>query len=110
MAGTLPWLWMVMTPASGQGGAGVPLVDLYAVLHDSFTLALVQIGGNLLVFEALGLFLPIRSPLGCGGVAAASTTCRMGPPRSFSARVHAPPSPIRHWKVHCVREVSPVRG
>jgi hypothetical protein len=71
IAGTLPWSWMVMTPVGGPGGVqAVPLVDLYAVLHDSFVPAVVQIGGNLLVFAALGFFLPVRWPLGAAAVAA----------------------------------------
>jgi glycopeptide antibiotics resistance protein len=56
---------MVMTPVSGAGGVRlVPLVDLFAVLQGSVQAAVVQVGGNLLVFAALGAFLPVRWPLG----------------------------------------------
>jgi hypothetical protein len=47
VAGSLPWLWMVMTPVRGPGGVRlVPLADLYAVLRDSPGTAVVQIAGN----------------------------------------------------------------
>jgi hypothetical protein len=59
LAGTAPWLWMILTP-DPHGTRRVSLVPL----HDLLTLAprdlVVQIGGNLLVFAALGLLLPVR--------------------------------------------------
>jgi hypothetical protein len=65
VAGSLPWVWMVMTPVPGEGGVRpVPLVDLYEVLHRSPGTATVQVVGNLLVFASLGFFLPIRWRLG----------------------------------------------
>ncbi|RAY12976.1 VanZ family protein [Actinomadura craniellae] len=71
VAGTLPWLWMVMSPVSAPGGVRpVPLIDLYDVLHGSPQTAVVQVIGNLLVFAALGFFLPIRWPLGPAAVGA----------------------------------------
>ncbi|MEU8194757.1 VanZ family protein [Microbispora amethystogenes] len=62
VAGTAPWIWMILTPGTGQGVQVVPLVDL----ADQITrmppgAAFVQIGGNLLVFAALGAMLPVRS-------------------------------------------------
>ncbi|MFC4057319.1 VanZ family protein [Planomonospora corallina] len=62
-AGTAPWLWMILTPGNGQGVALVPLADLVRQLaHLPPQGALVQVGGNLLVFAALGALLPVRSP------------------------------------------------
>lgn len=59
VAGTVPWLWMILTP-DPRGTRRVDLVPL----HDLLTLAprdlVVQIGGNLLVFAAVGLLLPVR--------------------------------------------------
>jgi hypothetical protein len=65
VAGTLPWLWMILTPdAHGARRVSlVPLNDLFA--HDP----VVQIGGNLLVFSALGALLPVRWPAGTARVA-----------------------------------------
>jgi hypothetical protein len=63
VAGTLPWLWMILTPEP-SGTRRVSLVPL----RDLTTLAprdlVVQIGGNLLVFAALGALLPVRWPVG----------------------------------------------
>jgi len=65
VAGTLPWLWMILTPdAHGARRLSlVPLRDLAS--HD----LVVQIGGNLLVFSALGALLPVRWPVGTARVA-----------------------------------------
>ncbi|MEU6039627.1 VanZ family protein [Actinomadura sp. NPDC047616] len=69
VAGTLPWLWMVMTPGSEPRSVRlVPLVDLYDVLRGSADTAVVQVVGNLLVFAALGFFLPLRWRLGATAV------------------------------------------
>jgi hypothetical protein len=62
VAGTAPWIWMILTPGTEQVVHLVPLVDL----ADQITLmstgaAFVQIAGNLLVFSALGAMLPVRS-------------------------------------------------
>ncbi|MGC5014875.1 VanZ family protein [Streptosporangium sp. DT93] len=76
VAGTAPWIWMILTPAAGPGGVGpVPFADLRAVLQGPPQTAFVQVGGNLLVFAALGAMLPVRSarfasPAGIGAVAA----------------------------------------
>ncbi len=65
--GELPWLWMILTPEPG-GTRRISVVPL----RDLTTLAprdvLVQVGGNLLAFAALGFFLPIRWPVGIRAV------------------------------------------
>jgi glycopeptide antibiotics resistance protein len=71
--GTLPWVWMIMTPTSSSGGLQlVPFRDLGAVLTGDD--GVVQVAGNLLVFAALGFFLPIRfrlaTPMWVPGVVA----------------------------------------
>lgn len=59
IVGTLPWVWMILTPTAGAGGIQlVPLRDLLAVLRGDDIV--VQLVGNLLAFAALGFFLPIR--------------------------------------------------
>ncbi|GAA4571606.1 hypothetical protein GCM10023193_60990 [Planotetraspora kaengkrachanensis] len=77
VAGTAPWIWMILTPGTLQLVHLVPLVDL----ADQITLmtpggAFVQIGGNLLVFAALGAMLPVRSArfASFGAVAAVAAT------------------------------------
>src|SRR5262245_11842558 len=59
VAGTLPWLWMILTPSphTVRRVALVPLRDLAQLAAAD---AVVQIGGNLLVFAALGFLLPVR--------------------------------------------------
>lgn len=62
VAGTLPWIRMILTPKDAPRGVRLtPLGDLAAQLTDPATLV-VQVGGNLLVFAALGFFAPIRWP------------------------------------------------
>jgi glycopeptide antibiotics resistance protein len=53
--GTVPWVWMIMLPG-GEAGAAVSLVPL----RDLFTMSAGQVVGNLLVFAALGFFVPLR--------------------------------------------------
>ncbi|PPF79550.1 VanZ family protein [Subtercola sp. Z020] len=61
--GTAPWVWMIMTPTDGRSGVQLtPFQDLAGVLSDRD--AVVQLGGNLLVFAALGALLPVRFRLG----------------------------------------------
>lgn len=63
VAGTMPWLWMILTPGDGPMGIDlIPFRDLIMVLHASPSTVIVQVGGNLLVFAALGALLPVRSP------------------------------------------------
>jgi glycopeptide antibiotics resistance protein len=63
--GTVPWVWMIMLPG-GRDGEGsvrvslVPLRDLCSILAEGPVTAMGQIGGNLLVFAALGFFVPLR--------------------------------------------------
>jgi glycopeptide antibiotics resistance protein len=66
--GTVPWVWMIMLPGGRAGAAParvnlVPLRDLLTVLAGDPVTATVQIGGNLLVFAALGFFAPLRFPV-----------------------------------------------
>ncbi|WP_182877239.1 VanZ family protein [Microbispora sp. H10670] len=62
VAGTAPWIWMILTPGAGQGVQLVPLLDLVdQITRMSPGAAFVQIVGNLLVFAALGAMLPVRS-------------------------------------------------
>jgi hypothetical protein len=62
LVGTAPWIWMILTPSSGQNGVGlVPLQDLAAVAEAPWQTVFVQVGGNLLVFAALGALLPVRT-------------------------------------------------
>lgn len=64
--GTVPWVWMILLPGATPGGPRrrvnlVPLHDIAEVLAAGPPLtAVAQIGGNLLVFAALGYFAPIR--------------------------------------------------
>ncbi|MGW5644871.1 VanZ family protein [Saccharopolyspora sp. NPDC003752] len=61
IAGTLPWLWMVLTPTSGARGVSlIPLQDLVALLDARVATVVVQVGGNLLVLAAFGAFVPVR--------------------------------------------------
>lgn len=62
VVGTAPWVWMGLTPRPADRSVVlVPLADLVEQLADDTARAAVQIGANLLVFFALGFFLPIRS-------------------------------------------------
>ena len=60
--GTAPWIWMILTPAPGPSGLSlIPFNDLADVLRAPASTVLTQVGGNLLVFFALGALLPLRS-------------------------------------------------
>jgi hypothetical protein len=62
VVGTAPWIWMILTPSSGQTGVSlVPFKDLADLAVASWEAVFVQVGGNLLVFAALGALLPVRS-------------------------------------------------
>ncbi|WP_336207447.1 VanZ family protein [Nonomuraea sp. LPB2021202275-12-8] len=62
VVGTAPWIWMILTPANGQEGVSlVPFTDLAWVATEPWETVFVQVGGNLLVFAALGALLPVRS-------------------------------------------------
>lgn len=59
LLGTVPWIWMILTPTQGTGGLQlIPFRDLGAVLDGDDSV--VQVMGNLLAFAALGFTLPIR--------------------------------------------------
>jgi hypothetical protein len=61
VVGTVPWLWMILTPSSDARELRlVPLVDLVQVLAGGGLTAFFQVGGNLLVFAAFGFFAPWR--------------------------------------------------
>jgi glycopeptide antibiotics resistance protein len=62
VAGTLPWLWMILTPGTTSGVSVVPLGDLAELASGPFGAAFAQVVGNLLVFATLGALVPIRSP------------------------------------------------
>lgn len=60
--GTVPWVWMVLTPVEVPPGTTmvhlVPLTDIVALVRRGQ--AVVQIVGNLGVLFALGAFAPVR--------------------------------------------------
>lgn len=61
--GTVPWMWMILTPIAAQRSASlIPLRDLLATLTDSPSRAVVQVGANLIVFLPLGFLVPLRFP------------------------------------------------
>jgi hypothetical protein len=61
IAGTAPWVWMILTPRPGDRALSlVPFRDLAAQLGGPVAGVVVQVGGNLLVLAALGFFLPLR--------------------------------------------------
>ncbi|MGN9764031.1 VanZ family protein [Micromonospora sp. SD12] len=61
MAGTVPWVWMILTPRPAPRQVDpVPLRDLADLPTGPPTTAVVQVVGNLLVFAALGFFAPVR--------------------------------------------------
>ncbi|MET9339463.1 VanZ family protein [Nonomuraea sp. NPDC003804] len=62
VAGTAPWIWMILTPAGGRSGVNlVPFADLTWIASAPPATVFVQVGGNLLVFACLGALLPVRS-------------------------------------------------
>ena len=58
--GTAPTVWLTMLPGSEGRVSLVPLRDLVAIIEHGAASATLQIGGNLLVFAALGFFGPMR--------------------------------------------------
>ncbi|WP_327003435.1 VanZ family protein [Dactylosporangium sp. NBC_01737] len=56
--GTVPFVWMTMMP--GPGAGIVPGRVSLVPLRDLVTMGPIGIGGNLLVFAALGCFAPVR--------------------------------------------------
>ncbi|MEV6769131.1 VanZ family protein [Nocardia sp. NPDC051030] len=81
LLGTLPWIWMILTPTSGHRRVIlVPFQDLYATVSEASFNSLVQIAANTLLFVPLGLLLPLRFSR-CAGIlrmaliGAAISTC-----------------------------------
>ncbi|MEU6857868.1 VanZ family protein [Glycomyces sp. NPDC046736] len=65
VAGTLPWLFLVLTPRSGAGGLQlVPFADLIDLASADPRTIVEQLVGNLLLFFLAGLFAPLRWNLG----------------------------------------------
>jgi glycopeptide antibiotics resistance protein len=56
--GTVPFLWMTVMPGTGAGI--VPGRLTLVPLRDLITMGPIGIGGNLLIFAALGFFAPMR--------------------------------------------------
>ncbi len=61
VVGTAPWIWMTMRPDPG-GERRIHLVPLLDLVNLDPDAVVVQVVGNLLVFAALGFFLPMRWP------------------------------------------------
>jgi hypothetical protein len=75
VVGTAPWVWMILTPRSGSGGLElIPGRGLATIIGGEPAVAIVQVGGNLLVFAAFGFFAPVRWRLGIAAVAAYAAT------------------------------------
>jgi hypothetical protein len=63
VAGTCPWIWMILTPADAPTRVQLdPVEGLAGVLSGGAGTAVVQMVGNLLVFAAFGAFAPLRWP------------------------------------------------
>ncbi|MEV0062270.1 VanZ family protein [Nocardia sp. NPDC050718] len=63
LGATLPWVWMILTPAAGERAiSAVPLRDLLDTLGAAPGTAVVQVGANLILFVPLGFLLPLRFP------------------------------------------------
>lgn len=62
LLGTLPWLVLTLTPRPADDPQVylVPFSDLAALAQQPAGYFAVQVVGNLLVFAALGFFLPVR--------------------------------------------------
>jgi hypothetical protein len=77
VAGTLPWLWMILTPLPDARRLHLaPLVDLWNQLQHPAAV-FFQVVGNLLVFSAFGFLAPVRwriDALRVVAVAAAAST------------------------------------
>jgi hypothetical protein len=58
--GTAPPVWLTLLRGSRGGVSLVPLRDIVAILAAGPGSAVTQIGGNLMVFAALGFFGPMR--------------------------------------------------
>jgi len=74
VVGTLPWLWMILTPVPNPPEfKPIPLLDIWQMLQQPPLTAFYQIVGNLLVFAAFGFLAPLRwslTPARIMGIAA----------------------------------------
>lgn len=69
VAGTLPWLFLVLTPRGGAGGVQpVPFADLIDLAGADPRTIVEQLVGNLLLFFLAGLFAPLRFRVGLWAV------------------------------------------
>jgi hypothetical protein len=67
--GTLPWLFLVLTPRGGDGGVQpVPFADLLELASADPRTIVEQLVGNLLLFFFAGCFVPLRLRIGLGTV------------------------------------------
>jgi hypothetical protein len=64
VVGTAPWVWLLLSPGHSPGVNLILFHDLHSQLQRGFSYAFLQIGGNLLVFAAIGFCLPIRFRVG----------------------------------------------
>ncbi|HEX2143142.1 MAG TPA: VanZ family protein [Glycomyces sp.] len=65
VAGTLPWLFLVLTPRGGSGGVQlVPFADLIELASADPRTITEQLVGNLLLFFLAGVFVPLRFRVG----------------------------------------------
>ncbi|HEU4425700.1 MAG TPA: hypothetical protein VFR67_24455, partial [Pilimelia sp.] len=71
IGGTLPWLWMILTPLpEPREVRPIPLRDLADQLGAAPSTAFFQIAGNLLVFAAFGFFAAARWRIGLPAIVA----------------------------------------
>jgi hypothetical protein len=71
VGGTLPWIWMILTPLDAPRDVRlVPLVDLAELVNGGPVAVFFQFVGNLLVFAAFGFGAALRLPLGVTAIAA----------------------------------------
>lgn len=63
--GTLPWLFLVLTPRGGDGGVQlVPFADLIDLASADPRTIVEQLVGNMLLFFLAGVFVPLRFRVG----------------------------------------------
>ncbi|WP_067691523.1 VanZ family protein [Nocardia jejuensis] len=61
--GTLPWIWMILTPTGGERHVIlIPFLDLAETITEASFNTFVQIFANVIVFVPLGFLLPLRFP------------------------------------------------
>jgi hypothetical protein len=69
LAGTAPWVVMILFPTSAPRQVNLdPISGLAGVLTGAPIDAIIQMGGNLAVFAAFGVFGPMRWRLGAWAV------------------------------------------